>query len=271
MIEAELFGVEKGAYTGALQSRPGRFERAEGGTLFLDEVGTLNLIAQSKLLRVLQEREVERVGDIRTRKIDVRVIAATNVNLQEAVRDGRFREDLYFRLNVFPVRIPPLRERRDDIPALMEHFLKRFTAMHDRRIAGFSEQAVGALLDHNFPGNVRELENMIERAVILAADDSVLDIGHLFPGDGSVGARMMGIDRHGRCNAESQRPPPVQDTGIARLIDRALEDNTPLEDIETMLIRAAVERAGGNLSLAARSLGMTRPQLAYRFSKLEEA
>ncbi len=270
LVESELFGVEKGAFTGALQSRPGRFERAEGGTLFLDEVGTLNLIAQSKLLRVLQEREVERVGDIRSRKIDVRVVAATNVNLQEAVRDGRFREDLYFRLNVFPVRIPPLRERRDDVPMLMEHFLKRFTALHGRRIAGFSEQAVGAMFDHNFPGNIREMENMIERAVILAADDSVLDIGHLFPGDGTFGAGMMGIDRQGRCHAEPPRPPPGQDTGLAHLIDRALEDNTPLEEVETMLIRAAVQRAGGNLSLAARSLGMTRPQIAYRFSKLDE-
>ncbi|MTJ81918.1 MAG: AAA domain-containing protein [Telmatospirillum sp.] len=272
LIEAELFGVEKGAYTGALQSRPGRFERADGGTLFLDEIGTLNPMAQSKLLRVLQEREVERVGDVRSRRVDVRVIAATNVNLQQAVRAGDFREDLFFRLNVFPVRIPPLRERRDDIPMLMEYFLRRFATQHGRRVAGFAERAVSALFDYDFPGNVRELENMVERAVILAGEDDILDVGHLFPDDGGATPALLGIDRQGRCNPGTDDGGDRQDApaGIAHLIDRALDDCTPLEEIETMLIRAAVERSGGNLSLAARSLGMTRPQLAYRFSKLDE-
>lgn len=269
LIEAELFGVEKGAFTGALQSRQGRFERADSGTLFLDEVGTLNLAAQSKLLRALQEREIERVGDVKSRKIDVRVIAATNVDLQQAVQDGTFREDLYYRLNVFPVRIPPLRDRRDDVPVLMQHFLQRFTTLHDHRISGFTERAVAALLEYHFPGNIRELENMIERAVILAPEDSPLDIGHLFPSEGVFHASIMGIDDQGRCNA-ADAPCSAADGELSSLVDRALDDNTPLEQIENLMIRSAVERASGNLSLAARMLGMTRPQLAYRFGKLND-
>jgi transcriptional regulator with AAA-type ATPase domain len=155
LMESELFGVEKGGYTGAVTSRPGRFERAHGGTLFLDEIGTLSLTAQGKLLRALQQGEVERVGDTRTRQIDVRVIAATNVNLREEVKAGRFREDLFFRLNVFPIKVPPLRERRDDIPLMMNWFLQRFSKKHDKVITGFRERAVNALFNYDWPGNVR--------------------------------------------------------------------------------------------------------------------
>ena len=180
LIEAELFGVERGAYTGAATSRPGRFERAHGGTLFLDEVGTLSPTAQGKLLRTLQEGEIERVGSTATRRVDVRIVAATNVPLHEAVRDGRFRGDLYFRLNVFPIQLPPLRERRDDIPLLMHHFLRRFCSRHGRSATGFTERAVTRLMSYDFPGNIRELENMIERAVILAADGSPIDLAHIF-------------------------------------------------------------------------------------------
>lgn len=267
LVEAELFGVEKGAFTGALQSRQGRFERADTGTLFLDEVGTLNLTAQGKLLRALQEREIERVGDVRIRKVDVRVIAATNVDLRDEVKAGRFREDLLFRLNVFPIRIPPLRERRDDIPVLMDHFLKKFSTLHGRTVTGFTERAVDALLEYGYPGNIRELENMIERAIILVPDGGALDIGHLFTNQGDFRSAIMGIGRsgtfeNGRDGAKEDCRPALKD-----LIETAIDDETPLEQIENLLIQRAVDRAGGNLSQAARILGMTRPQLAYRFNK----
>lgn len=269
LAESELFGVERGAFTGATQSRPGRFERAEGGTLFLDEVTSLSLAVQGKLLRALQEREIDRVGDVRTRTIDVRIVAASNFDLNEEVRAGRFREDLMFRLSVFPVRIPPLRERRDDIPLLVEHFLKRFNTLHNRNITGFTEQAMGALLDHDYPGNIRELENMIERAVILSADHGPVDIGHLFTHEGALIRRTPGINAQGHFQTPSDQPEePTGKSSLAAMIDRAVEDCTPFEDIENLFVRTAVEKAGGNLSMAARMLGMTRPQLAYRFSKL---
>ena len=181
LIESDLFGVEKGAFTGASNSREGRFERANGGTLLLDEIGSLSLAAQGKLLRVLQEGEIERIGDTRTRRVDVRSIAATNENLEAAVSRGAFREDLFYRLNVFPITIPPLRERRDDIPFLADYFLERYSHLHDRWVAGFSEQAIDALLTYHWPGNVREFENCIERAVILASEGGVLELAHLPP------------------------------------------------------------------------------------------
>jgi transcriptional regulator with AAA-type ATPase domain len=164
LIESELFGVERGAFTGASQSRPGRFERAHGGTLFLDEIGTLSLVSQGKLLRALQEGEIERVGGTKTLLVDVRVVAATNVDLQAEVKAGRFREDLFYRLNVFPIHLPPLRERRDDIPLLMNHFLRREALRHGRAAGGFTQRAVRAMLHYPFPGNIRELQNLIERA-----------------------------------------------------------------------------------------------------------
>src|SRR5262249_24988385 len=198
LIESELFGVERGAYTGAIQSRPGRFERADGGTLFLDEVGTLSAAAQGKLLRALQEGELERLGDTHTRRVDVRLMAATNVDLRDEVRAGRFREDLFFRLNVFPIRITPLRERRDDIPLLMTHFLAKFNRLHGRRLTGFTQRAVDAMLSYDWPGNVREVENVIERGVILAADSSAIDAPHLFTSGEKLGDRQFSLDRDGR-------------------------------------------------------------------------
>ena len=268
LVEAELFGVEKGAFTGATSSRPGRFERANGGTLFLDEIGTLNLAAQGKLLRALQEREIERIGDIRSRKVDVRVVAATNVDLQTEVKAGRFREDLMFRLNVFPVRIPPLRERRDDIPVLMAHFLKRFTALHERNVTGFSERAVDALLQYSYPGNIRELENMIERAVILVPEASAIDVAHLFSGDNAFASQIIGIDGLGRCGGGSEPEGGAGADGLCRLVGHVLEGAASFDEVEGLMIREAVRKADGNLSLAARMLGMTRAQLAYRHAKL---
>ena len=180
LTESELFGVEKGGFTGATVSRPGRFERAHGGTLFLDEIGTLSFTAQGKLLRALQEGEIERVGDTRVRKVDVRVIAATNVNLRDAVRDGSFREDLFFRLNVFPIRVPPLARPSRRHSAADELVHAAGCKKHGKTITGFRERAVDALINYRWPGNVREMENMIERAVILADEGGALDICHLF-------------------------------------------------------------------------------------------
>ncbi len=269
LIESELFGVERGAFTGAVQARPGRFERAQGGTIFLDEIGTLNLAAQGKLLRVLQEREVERVGGTETRRIDVRVVAATNADLRTEAQRGRFREDLYFRLNVFPIRIPPLRERREDIPLLVHHFLRKFAERHGRPAAGLTGRAMDRLVDYAFPGNVRELENLVERAVILAPDDGgPIDIGHLFAHGEEVHAPFLGLDRDGAL-VDPTRPPAAAVPGGAGagVIDEILSREMPLEDLETMIIDAAVARAGGNLAEAARMLGLTRPQLAYRYRK----
>lgn len=259
LIESELFGVEKGAYTGAQQSRPGRFERAHGGTLFLDEIGELSASAQAKLLRVLQEGEFERLGDIRTRKIDVRVIAATNVDLQKAVNEGRFRSDLFYRLNIFPIVIPPLRLRREDIPLLAQHFIDKFTARHARRIAGITEPALAALCEYDWPGNIRELEHMIERGVIITSIDEFITTDHLFP--------RMEIDSL----REPSKIPDEQDANrqptMSATAESMYNDACTLDDIEAKLIERAVTNNKGNLSSAARQLGVSRAQLAYRIKK----
>ena len=277
LIESELFGVERGAFTGASQSRAGRFERADGGTLFLDEIGTLSFGAQSKLLRVLQEGEVERVGDSSTRKINVRVIAATNVNLREEVKQGNFREDLFFRLNVFPIRILPLRERREDIPLLMAHFLTRFNHRHGRHLTGFTQRAVDAMLSYDWPGNVRELENIIERGVILASDGDAIDAPQLFSCGEQFGDQRYAINGEGKLvsvNPASFTVVPADQSDVDRVTRRVNDllvgsgdhsaDNVSLDEIETMLLRRAIDAARGNVAAAARSLGITRPQMLYR-------
>ncbi len=264
LIESELFGVEKGAFTGAVTSRPGRFERADGGTLFLDEIGTLSLSAQGKLLRALQEGEIERVGDTRSRAVDVRLVAATNVNLRDEVAKGRFREDLFYRLNVFPIQIPPLRDRRADIPVLLNHFLHIFAGRHGKPVAGFTQRAITGLYAYNWPGNVRELENMVERGVILAPADGLIDLCHLFTSGERVDPYVMEMGADGRLNDMS---PDGREGAVGDVIGRVLDSRTPLEELEERLLRAAVERAGGNLAEAARSLGLSRAQLAYRMKK----
>ena len=269
LMESELFGVERGAFTGAVQSRPGKFERANGGTIFLDEIGTLNLAAQGKLLRVLQEREIEPVGGTATRRVDVRVVAATNVDLRKAVQKGEFREDLFFRLNVFPVRIPPLRERREDIPLLVRHFLAKYSSRYGQTVAGVSDRAMDRLMDYDYPGNVRELENIIERAVILCPDETTrIDVGHLFAQGGEVLSPFLGVGQDGQLT-EGARPAatPQPVTSGLPMIDQLLSSDLPLDTLENMIIKAAVERSDGNLSEAARKLGLTRAQLAYRYHK----
>ncbi len=180
LIESELFGHEKGAFTGALAKKVGRFELADGGSIFLDEIGEIPIELQSKLLRVLQEGEFERLGNSNTTKVDVRIIAATNVNLREAVTNGTFREDLYYRLNVFPIQIPSLRERKEDIPLLTRHFLLKYNARFGKKIEIITERVIDSLMNYNWPGNVRELENVIERAVIISPKDK-LEIGDAIP------------------------------------------------------------------------------------------
>ncbi|WP_150764654.1 sigma-54-dependent Fis family transcriptional regulator [Pseudomonas fluorescens] len=287
LVEAELFGVERGAFTGAERSRPGRFERAHGGTLFLDEIATLSFSAQSKILRALQEGEIERVGGTAPIRVDVRVIAATNLDLRREVEAGRFREDLFYRLNVFPIHLPPLRERREDIPLLMSYFLRHFSLRHGRQLAGFSTRLVNALLTYRFPGNIRELQNLIERGVICAGDGEVIDIVHL----AEVGAPMMGaaigLTPEGRLSAIERREEAADEVrtatestkdggGADALREPVLEGlqafvsgqqrvlNTSLADIELHLVRLAMERSGGNITAAAQMLGMSRAQVSYR-------
>jgi DNA-binding NtrC family response regulator len=259
LIESELFGAEKGAYTGAATARAGRFERADGGTLLLDELGELPLTAQAKLLRVLQTGEVERLGAVGTRKVDVRVVAATNVDLEAAVAAGRFRRDLMYRLNVYPIRIPPLRERVEDIEPLAAHLLHRFEALHGKRVAGFSDRALDAMRRYPWPGNVRELENLIERGVILANPGGPIDLDQLFPTlqvASPVVVNAQGELERGPCSDAAALYDDVQRRGLS------------LEALEDALMREAVARADGNLAAAARALGMTRPQLSYRLQRL---
>lgn len=259
LIESELFGVEKGAFTGANKSRPGRFERAHGGTLFLDEVGELSASAQAKLLRVLQEGEFERVGDVSTRKVDVRLIAATNVDLGQAVQEGKFRADLYYRLNIYPVMLPPLRERKDDIPLLVDRFLAKHCARHGKKVNGVTDETMKSLMDYNWPGNIRELENVIERGVILAPSGGLIDAHQIFPC----------ADPSGRTVKEREEAQQMEkaEISVRDMLDSVLDTELCLDDMESLLIDAAMDKANGNLSHAARLLGLTRPQFAYRLKK----
>jgi DNA-binding NtrC family response regulator len=241
LLESELFGYEKGAFTGATASKPGKFELADKGTIFLDEIGDVPPATQVKLLRVLQEREFERLGGTKTLKVDVRLVAATNRDLRAALEEGTFREDLYYRLNVVPIDIAPLRERKEDIPELVTLFLSRFSHESGREISAVTPEAMRLLLDYYWPGNVRELQNIIERASALARGPQLepADI-HLDP----VRARTV--------NANSILPP----------------EGMTLEQWEDEMIREALKRANGNKSQAARLLGLSRNALRYRLSKI---
>ncbi|PDT80420.1 sigma-54-dependent Fis family transcriptional regulator [Sinorhizobium sp. BJ1] len=262
LVESELFGVEKGAFTGAVASRPGYFERANGGTLFLDEIASLAYAAQGKLLRALQERVIERVGGVKTVPADVRVIAASNVDLAEEVRAGRFREDLYFRLCVFPISIPPLRERRDDIPLLVDHFLRLFRERHRRDVVGLSRRAMDALLAYHFPGNIRELQNLIERGVIFADPGGSVDIQHLFTAGEVPQSFQPSLTPEGRLAALSS----ARGTSTP-LQTHMLRSAQELVIAEADLYRSALKQAEGNVSAAARALGLSRAKLEYRLRK----
>jgi len=272
LVEAELFGVERGAFTGAHASRPGKFERAHGGTLFLDEISSLPMPAQGKLLRALQEGEIERVGDTRVRPVDVRIVAAANRDLRAEVAAGRFREDLFFRLNVFPIEIPPLRERREDIPLMLNVFVERYAKRFGKHIAGLTQRAAEALWAYDWPGNVRELENIVERAVILADDGGNLDVQHLFSGGERLTQPMFNLSAGGRLTraadasaSSTDAPPDGIDAHIASLVDAGLR----FDELEQRLLDHAMTRTGGNLSAAARLLGLRRGQFEYRAKKRE--
>ncbi|HME00695.1 MAG TPA: sigma-54 dependent transcriptional regulator [Terriglobia bacterium] len=261
LLESELFGYEKGAFTGATTSKPGKFELADKGSIFLDEIGDVPPAIQVKLLRVLQEREFERLGGTRTLKVDVRLIAATNRDLRAALEDGTFREDLYYRLNVVPISIPPLREHKEDIPYLVDHFLQRFVRESGKPITGVTPAALKVLMDFHWPGNVRELENIIERAVALSTG-TVLDVGdiHLDFRPGPIGA-MSG-------EGQSLATGTVAAPGSATQLVPFPPDGMTLEQFEDEIIREALRRAGGNKSQAARLLGLSRNALRYRLSKM---
>ncbi|PYV16091.1 MAG: two-component system response regulator [Acidobacteria bacterium] len=244
LLESELFGYEKGAFTGAVASKPGKFELAHEGTIFLDEIGDVPGTTQVKLLRVLQEREFERLGGTKTHKVDVRVIAATNRNLRDALEEGTFREDLYYRLNVVPISIPPLREHKEDIPYLADLFITRFAKDSGKAITGITPAAQRLLSDFHWPGNVRELENIIERAVVMAAGPK-LDVADIH-----LDVRRAGASPGPTTGAAF--PPP----------------GTTLEQFEDEIIKEALRRGGGNKSQAARLLGLSRNALRYRLSKI---
>jgi DNA-binding NtrC family response regulator len=267
LVESELFGVERGAYTGADKSRPGRFERADAGTLFLDEIASLPHSAQGKLLRVLQEREVERVGDTRVRKVDVRIVAAANQDLRREVEEGRFRADLFYRLNVYPVSIPPLRERRDDIPLLVSLFAQRFSSRYEKKIVGLTQRAHRALFDYDWPGNVRELENILERAVILCDDGEPIDLRHLFTGGEKLNSASFDVALDGTALDDEAE---AANADRVKLTDAILSDFQSFEKLEHDLLRTAMKRANGNLSAAARLLKMGRGQFEYRLKKYRD-
>lgn len=260
LIESEFFGHEKGSFTGATDQRDGRFELADGGTILLDEVSEISLGLQAKLLRVLQEREFERVGGNKTIKVDVRVLATTNRDLLKAVQKGDFREDLYYRLNVFPIQVPPLRERTGDVEILANHFLDRFAKEHGIKSCGFSESGMAGLIAHHWPGNVRELQNVVERAAILAEEGV------------PISAELMGI-----VPPISVAPAQVAPPAPAAALPVSLPDTQvmPLHELEKRAILEALERTNGNRTQAAELLQISirtlRNKLAEYRGDSEEA
>ncbi len=254
LLESELFGHEKGAFTGAVVTRVGRFEQADRGTIFLDEIGELPLLLQSKLLRVLQEQQFERLGASRTQTVDVRIIAATNVSLDRAVTLGNFRNDLYYRLNVVPINLPPLRKRRDDIPILLDHFLRASNKRNEKNLR-MSREFLDFLTNYDWPGNVRELQNLVERMVILANSEVL---------------RVEDLPEY-MVNPESGQIPPAMETILPLLLPAAPLPGArkSLKDLEREQVESALVRNGWVQSRAARELGLTQRQMGYRMKKFE--
>ncbi|MDZ7261385.1 MAG: sigma-54 dependent transcriptional regulator [candidate division KSB1 bacterium] len=245
LLESELFGYEKGAFTGAYTRKKGRIELAHTGTIFLDEIGEISESVQTKLLRVLQEKEITRLGGTSSIKVDVRVIAATNRNLEKALAEGRFREDLYYRLNVIPIFIPPLREHKDDIPLLIEYFLKKYGAQNNKRNLKFSEEALELCMRYDWPGNVRELENAIESAVVL--------------GEGNIiTPEQLPVNIYTKY--------PVSISGVYENQNEQ-SHRKKMEFAEKMILRDAIEKAGGNKSQAAKQLGISLRTMRYKIKK----
>jgi DNA-binding NtrC family response regulator len=243
LLESELFGHERGAFTDAKSMKPGLFEVADGGTVFLDEIGDMPLGLQAKLLQVLEEKTFKRLGGVTDIAVDIRVVAATNADLDRAVRENRFRVDLYYRLNTFPIRIPALRERAEDIPPLVRFFIDKFNRDFNKQVTGIQDAALQAVLRHSWPGNVRELRNAVERAMILGQ-----------------GPMLTARDFAFALEAPDGRP------STGRLLDLPAE-GLDVEALERDLVRQALERSGGNQSRAAQLLGMTRDQIRYRLEK----
>lgn len=258
LLESELFGHEKGAFTGAFNTRIGRFELANNGTIFLDEIGELDPSLQVKLLRVLQEREFERVGGIRTIKVDVRILAATNRDLERAVREGKFRDDLFYRLNVIPIHLPPLRKRVEDIPLLIDQFVHEFSKKRKREPLKFSSDAMNCLMRYRWPGNVRELENLIERLTILVSGDTVTasDLPEKFHQSGRVDEI-----RESRAADYSARVVDIPEGGI--------DLNALIANMERDIILTALAKTGGVKSRAASLLGLNRTTLIEKMKKMD--
>jgi len=248
LLEAELFGYEKGAFTGAQNLKKGKFEIAAGGTLFLDEIGDMELDVQAKFLRVLESKSIERIGGSKTINTDVRIIAATNKDLEKMVAEGTFREDLYYRISVFPIRIPPLRERRDDIPLLSQYFISEFSITFGRRTPIISDKVMDMLYNHPWKGNIRELRNVLERAMILAKGDQI------------TARHVILHESHGK---------PIGELNLTQVVELLLRNHrVGLEDLEKKYIQYAMEAANNNVSKAARLLGLSRATLRYRLDKL---
>ncbi|RME62986.1 MAG: sigma-54-dependent Fis family transcriptional regulator, partial [Nitrospirae bacterium] len=238
LMESELFGHKKGAFTGAIEDKKGLIEEANGGTLFLDEIGELPLELQGKLLRVLQTRELRPVGDQKTRQVDVRFIAATNRDLEEMVREGRFREDLYWRLNIFPVKVPPLRQRKEDIPVLVQHFIDKYSEDIGGGPYKLTTEAMKVLMAHNWPGNVRELENTIHRAMLLSSNGLITE----------KEIHLAGID------GQRKIPKTLEELKEAKRALKKLAE----EELERAFVMQALEEAGWNVTRAAENVGMQR-------------
>ncbi|NUO80834.1 sigma-54-dependent Fis family transcriptional regulator, partial [candidate division KSB1 bacterium] len=245
LLESELFGYEKGAFTGAIARKKGRVELADGGTIFLDEIGDISASVQTKLLRLLQEKEVSRLGSTESLKVDVRVITATNRDLEKAIIENHFREDLYYRLNVIPIFLPPLRERLEDIPALVDYFIKRYSAANNKNVVGMSEEALQLCMSYSWPGNVRELENAIENAIVLGEGEIILPEYLPF---------TLALRQH-----------PTAAPGS--FINAGPSYREKMEAAEKMVLEDAIRKAGGNKSEAAKRLGISLRTMRYKIHK----